>query len=119
MINQSDNKYPLKISTSGYSVIASGVVHLAGTEIKFELSNLVIKYKFISDNEDTTKYVADVVNGELTINLHNFSNSLGEGKLEPVEIGTLGGKRLFATWFVDTVTGTLRQFHYTFMVLEA
>ncbi|END5392289.1 TPA: hypothetical protein I7765_20745 [Vibrio vulnificus] len=109
--------YPLKVSTSGYTVVASGVVHVTGTEVKFDLANLVIKYRFISDSEDT-KFTADVVNGELIINLHNFSNSLGEGKLEPVEIGTLGGKRLFATWFVNTVQGNLRQFGYTFMVLE-
>ncbi|MGR5130640.1 DUF6864 domain-containing function [Photobacterium swingsii] len=110
-------KYPLKITTQGYSVIASGVVHTLGTEVKFELANLIIKYKFITDSNGV-KFDADVVNGELVINLYNFSSSLGEGKLEPAEIGTLGGKRLFATWFVNTVQSNLRQFNYTFLLMD-
>lgn len=115
MVDQNE-KYPLKISTSGYTVIASGVVHVTGSEIKFELANLVIKYRFISDNEGT-KFTADIENNELIIQLHNF-NGMGEGKIEPIEIGTLGDKRLFATWFVSTVQGNLRQFEFTFMLSE-
>ncbi|WP_369522493.1 DUF6864 domain-containing function [Stutzerimonas degradans] len=110
----------LKITTSGYEVIASGVVHLSMPEVKFSLANLVIKYEFKSDSEGS-RFSAEVVDNELVISLYNISNSLGQGKIEPVEIGTLGGKRLFATWFVNTPLGSgdIRQFCYTFMLMGA
>ncbi|MGI2162357.1 DUF6864 domain-containing function [Shewanella oncorhynchi] len=114
------SEYPLKITTSGYEVIASGVVHLTAPEVKFSLANLVIKYQFKNSSEDS-RFIAEVIDNELVISLYNFNNSLGQGRIEPIEIGTLGGKRLFATWFVNTPTGSgdIRQFCYTFMLMGA
>ncbi|MCR3986104.1 hypothetical protein NUK49_21760, partial [Aeromonas caviae] len=93
MIDNSNN-FPVRVTIPGYQVIASGIVHLSSTEVKFELANLVIKYKFISDSSGV-RFDAAVINNELIINLYNFNNGLGEGKLEPTEIGTLGDKKLF------------------------
>lgn len=109
--------YQLKISSAGYEVIASGVVHLTDSEVKFDLSGLIIKFRFASDS-GTTRLDASVINSELIITLYNFSNSLGEGKIEPIEVGTLNGKRLFSTFFVTTPqNNNLRQFNYTFMLM--
>jgi hypothetical protein len=115
-----NSEFPLKITTSGYEVIASGVVHLTKPEVKFSLANLIIKYQFKNDS-DGARYGAEVTDGELVIGLYNFNNPLGQGKLEPMEIGTLGGRRLFATCFVNTPGGNddIRQFNYTFMLMEA
>lgn len=114
------SEFPLKITTSGYEVIASGVVHLTEPEVKFSLANLIIKYQFKSDS-DGSRFGAELVDDELVISLYNFNNSLGQGKLEPIEIGTLDGRRLFATCFVNTPAGNgdIRQFNYTFMLMEA
>lgn len=65
-----------------------------------------------------TRFDADVVGGALVINLYNFDNSLGQGKMEPMEIGTLSGRRLFVIFFVNTIEKSLRQFNYTFMLME-
>ena len=112
------SQIPIKVSTAGYEVIASGVVHLSEPEVKFEVANLVIKYLFKSDS-DGVRFGAEEINNELVISLYNFSNSLGEGKLEPMEIGTLGERKLFATCFVNTTEKNIRQFNYTFLLKGA
>jgi hypothetical protein len=99
-----------------YEVIASGIIHLTEPEIKFDISGLVIKYKFSTDSEGS-RFWAEIVDGELVISLYNFSNPLGEGKIEPIEVGTINGRKLFSTFFVNTPQGNnLRQFNYTFML---
>lgn len=108
--------YPIKITTSGYEVIASGLVHLTEPELKIELSGLKIKYRFSSDNEGT-RLSSDIIDNELILTLYNFNNPLGEGKLDPIEIGNIGGRKLMATFFVVTPQlSNLRQFGYTFML---
>jgi len=109
---------PIKVFTAGYEVIASGVIHLSTPEVRFEIANLVIKYVFKSDS-DGTRFGAEESNNELVISLYNFSNPLGEGKLEPMEIGTLGGRQLFTTCFVNTTERDMRQFNYSFLLKEA
>ena len=108
-------QFPLKISTGGNEVIATGTVHLSEPEVKFELANLIIKYKFVIDSGEP-RYTGEIVNNEMVISLHNFNNSLGEGILKPIEIGTLNGRDLLATCYVHTTSDKLRQFHYTFML---
>ena len=110
-------EYPIKITTGGYEVISSGIVHITEPEIKFQLANIVVKYRFMSDSGGG-RFQGEIVDNELVINLFNSTAVLGDGKLEPVEIGTLGGRKLFATWYVNTVENNIRQFIYTFMLLE-
>jgi hypothetical protein len=113
------SQYPLKVTTSSYEVIASGVVHITEPEVTFNLANLTIKFVFKSSS-DGTRLNAEVIDDALVISLYNFNNSLGEGKIEPMEIGSLGGRRLFSTFFVNTPEGNdIRQFNYTFMLMEA
>jgi hypothetical protein len=111
-------KYPIKITSNGYEVIASGVVHITEPEIKFEVANLTVQFQFRKDTGGG-RFEGEIDNNKLIIKLFNFANSLGEGKLEPVEIGTLDNKRLYATWYVNTIENSLRQFSYTFMLKDA
>lgn len=113
-----NSQYPLKVTTSNYEVIASGLVHLTEPELTFNLANLILKFNFKSGS-DGTRVDAEVIDGALIINLYNFDNSLGQGKIEPIEIGTLGGRRLFSTFYVNTSEKNIREFKYTFMLMEA
>ncbi|MFH6953751.1 DUF6864 domain-containing function [Pseudoalteromonas sp. XMcav1-K] len=114
-----NSQYPLKVTTSSYEVIASGVVHITEPEVTFNLANLTIKFVFKSDS-DGTKLEAEVVDDALIVSLYNFNNSLGQGKIEPMEIGNLDGRRLFSTFFINTPdSSNVRQFNYTFMLMEA
>ncbi|CAB9493998.1 DUF6864 domain-containing function [Alteromonas macleodii] len=112
-----NSQIPIKVTTSGCEVIASGVVHLTEPEVKFEIANLTIRYKFIKDSEGP-RFTGEVVNKEMVIRLHNFTSALGEGILKPLEIGKISGKSLLATCYVTTSEGDLREFHYTFMLRE-
>lgn len=110
--------FPLKVTTGKYEVISSGVVHTTETEVKFELANLTYTFRLKDDSGEKRYDGEDVGENSLVINLYNFNSSMGEGKIEPVEIGNLGGRRLFVTWFVTSLQNNLRQFNYTFMLAE-
>jgi len=110
-----NSQYPLKITTSKYEIIAAGIIHLIENEVKFELANLVIIYKFVSDSKEA-RFETEVIKDELVVNLYNFKNSLGEGRINPIEIGTLNQRKLFATFFINTNEDTIRQFNYSFML---
>ncbi len=115
MINSSVN---LQIKTGNYDVLFSGVVHLWTEEIEFKLEDLKIKFAFKSDSSGA-RLTYDIINDkELQVNLFNFSNSLGEGKIEPIELGTIKGKKLSVSFFVNSVENNLRQFNYTFYTKE-
>lgn len=109
--------YPIKVSTGKYEIIASGVVHTEESEIKFELAGLIVKFRFTSDT-GTGRFVGTVADNALVIELYNTNNVLGEGRIDPVEIGNLGGRALCATWYVNTVETIRRQFNYTFMLRD-
>ena len=109
------SQYAVKVSTAGNEVIASGTVHLTEPEVKFEVAGLTIKYQFLSDSEGG-RFRAEVINGEMVISLFNFTNSLGEGLLKPIELGALNGRPLLATCYVNTSEGNLRRFQYSFML---
>lgn len=110
-------EYPLKITTGKYEVISSGVVHMIEEEVKFNLVNLIIRFKFLQDS-GVSRYLGEISGNELIINLFNNNNVLGEGVVSPVEIGTLGGRKLFCTWIVNTFGQDQKQFNYTFMLSE-
>jgi hypothetical protein len=108
---------PLKITTGQYEVIASGLVHIINEEVKFELAGLVVRYIFRSDSQGL-RMDAESNNKELIIYLYNFSTSIAQGKVDPIEIGTIQGRRLFASFLVCTVEKGKRELHYTFMLME-
>jgi len=110
-----NTQYPLKITTSGYEVIHSGIVHLHEPEVEFEISDLTFKFRF-KKGTDGTRFDADIVDNVMVLTLFNFDNSLGQGKIDPVEIATLNGRKLYITFFVNTMEDNVRQFNYTFML---
>lgn len=109
------DSYPLTVKTGGNEVIASGIVHLDSPRVSFKLANLKIAFKFTNDKEEK-RYTGEVIGDELVITLFNFNNSLGEGLIKPVEIGTLDSRPLLVTCYVKTMESDLREFSYTFML---
>ena len=105
----------LQITTKEYEIISSGVVHLTEPEVTFKLGGLVVRYRFKLDL-NKPRFIGEMINNELIITLYNSNNITGEGKIDPVEIGLLDGKRLFTTWFVETFEQNLRKFSYTFLL---
>lgn len=108
---------PVKVKTGNYEVLTSGVVHTKESDISFEIAGLKINFIFKSD-DGTARFQGVTGDKSLTIEIFNTNNILGEGKLEPIEIGTIGGQSLNATWFINTLEGTHRQFNYTFLLKD-
>jgi len=112
---------PVSVTTSGKELINSGIVHLDSNEVTFKVRNLIFVFKFVVDkNESRFETEADAENNQLTFKLYNFNNSLGQGLLTPLQLGTLSGKKLFISFFVHTTDAenALRSFQYCFY-LEA
>lgn len=94
----------MKICVGEYEVYDSGSVLSHGDkEILFEIKNLKIKIKFVSDSENANYDVKISLidnNACLLLTLVNFNNSLGTGLTNPVEIGTINGSRLYLQFVV-------------------
>ena len=90
------------IQADGHKVIASGTV-VGYSQLPEFLFNLKEEGRF----EFTLKLVfeekegagmainSDVTEGNITIHCVNFKNSLGSGFTKPVELATVGGKKIF------------------------
>lgn len=94
---------PLSVIVGDKELLTSGVVHLQNQkEISFRLANLNFIFRFTSDT-DKPRFTGEMVEDKLILNLFNFKNSLGEGRLDPVQIGTFESRKLYVTWYVNTV----------------
>ena len=108
---------PVQVKTGDYEVISSGIVHTNGTEITFNIASLKVKFTFNVD-DGSARFQGSISDNTLIIALYNFNDSIGEGKLDPVEIGSVGGKNLYVTWFVTTIDDKMRQFNYSFLTKD-
>ena len=93
-----------KTFVGSLEVIESKIVHVTmDNELSIQIDDLNLFVTFINDKDDKSKVKREVVN-ETTLRIicNNFENSLGEGLLSPLEIGILGGRKLFLSFFVWT-----------------
>ena len=110
----------MKISVGKYEVYDSGSVLSHGNkDILFEIKNLKVRIKFVSDPENAN-YDAKISlienNTCLLLTLVNFNNSLGTGLTNPVEIGTINGSRLYLQFVVYRLgESDTRMFSYTWL----
>jgi hypothetical protein len=85
-------------------VIHNGTIHVTKDKpLVLQIDDLKMKFNFLIDNKEKsfhTNYFVkdDTLHWELT----NYTNSLGTGIIEPVIIGTLKRRKLYASFFVWT-----------------
>ena len=96
--------YNIETFVGDLKVIKDGTVHISNeSKLKLKIDTLEMEFDFISDTENKETKFDRVVNGNKWIwKLTNFNNSLGEGVLVPLAIGTLKNCKLFASFFVWT-----------------
>lgn len=94
----------IKTFVGDLEVIKDATVHLADdSKLTIIIETLEMEFDFISNKENKeTKFERDVIGNKWIWKLTNFDNSLGQGILVPVEIGTLHNNKLFATFFIWT-----------------
>lgn len=109
----------MNVKVGEYDVFDNGVVIThANKDIEFKISTLFIKVKFFKDDENTGQSVTpSLLEGNcLQLTLTNFENSLGTGLTEPIEIGTINGKKLFFQFIVHSLAdGETKMFSYTWL----
>ena len=90
------------VKANGHRVIASGsIIGFSGMpEYEFDLQEadrfsftLKLVFEEKEGNEQTVN--SDVNDGNITIHCVNFKNPLGTGFTKPVELATVGGKKIF------------------------
>lgn len=111
---------PLAIRVGSQDVVASGTVLVNTKQVQFEIANLKVEMLFESDGDAPRLGAARASGAKLTLPLYNFDNPLGSGTTQPLEVGTLAGRKLWLAFMVHALSSSgLRTVHYTFSVGES
>ena len=101
-------------------VIASGsVIGDPQQPIVFELQNLRLKMDFENDKENPEQQVSikNISSTELDLNFRNFNNPTGTGNKAPINLGTLGGGKLYFNYRIYALNDEVgKVVHYTFYI---
>lgn len=96
--------FDIKVFSGDFEVIKDGVAHVTNENIlKIVINNLEIHFDFVDNTEVKGQSIEREVDREIwKWKLVNFNNSLGTGLIEPFEMGTLKGIKLYISFFVWT-----------------
>jgi hypothetical protein len=111
----------IEIKNGDYEVLSSGtIVGVFGQPIEFKIGSLKFIFEFEDDSTKPNKTLVKVPLGDtkmLKLVFYNFNNNLGVGNIQPLSIGTIGGKRLFLNYrvyFLSHDSG--KTIHYSFLL---
>lgn len=114
-----------KVCANGYRVITSGTVigFKELPEFTFELAHpggfsFRLKLVFEQKNGEGSSVTTDVDEKNISMRCVNFDNTLGAGFSKPIEIATVGGKKVFFK-FVAHDMQRLPMLNYTFYQEQA
>ncbi len=107
-----------KISTiiGSQELLVSNIVHIEGDkDVLVEIDNLKFKFTFKEDSGEP-RYSGEINDDVLEFSLYNHKNSLGEGILNPIEVGKLHDRTLSFTYFASSInpSSNARRFEYAF-----
>jgi hypothetical protein len=85
-------------------IIGNGTVHSNEEQpLLLEIDTLEMGFIFVRDEKNKeTRTESAVVGSRWNWELTNYVNSLGQGIISPVEIGTLKARRLFVSFYIWT-----------------
>ena len=117
--------YKMNISTTSYEVLDTGSIILPfGENLEFEIEGLRYRISFSEETEGAQKGQSRIIgaliteggNQLLSLNVINY-NALFTSPSEPLEMGYLGGRKLYLFFSIVTISGDgstkTRVFHYT------
>ncbi|MDD2782032.1 DUF6864 domain-containing function [Sulfuricurvum sp.] len=112
-----DSRIQIKIEIDKRELLTSGILHLEGNDpIKLDINGL--KFIFTFKNDDGEPRYTGTITEEnvLQLDFFNHKNTLGEGKLSPIELATINNQTLFFTYYASTVNfeTNSRRFEYAF-----
>lgn len=97
----------IKTFAGNLELIKSEMVHISGNDIlTISLQEVMfLKFEFVTDDKDKNSFISkEVIEDKktLVIKCANFDNSLGQGLIEPLEIGYFNNRKLYFSFFVWT-----------------
>ncbi|MBT0091379.1 DUF6864 domain-containing function [Vibrio alginolyticus] len=109
-------KFP--VTVNGRELIDSNNILLtANDEVTINIEGMTLRFVFENDsNVQGSNYRGSGEGNTFTMHLVNFRNNLGEGVLNPLEIGQRNGQRLFVSFFVHTLPNQDRRLEYNLFV---
>lgn len=114
----------MKIRTGDFDVYENGtIIAIKDKPIDFIIdpqTDFILRMVMESDSEDIkmrSKAELFEKNG-VKIIFTNYDNPLGSGNIDPIRIGTLGGKKLFLNYRIYPLEKSGSHIHYTFLLGE-
>jgi len=106
------------VASEHHNILASGTVcTFRGDQLVVTFgpeNGLGITLRFSEDESKKPRQVATAKDGMLDLELFNFTNVLGVGNTEPIEIGQVNVKKLFMNLRVYALTDSATKLvHYT------
>lgn len=96
----------IRVFSDNYEIASTGIINIKNQNFKIQVKNLSFDFNFERDETGKAHYQGEPVSEtEIRFHIYNMKNALLEGFYTPMEIGTLGNKRLFinfAAWTLDT-----------------
>lgn len=119
--NLSNTSIQIKKYIDDMEVLETGILHLLKLDnvIKIHVSNLILEFHFKENKEVSELNVTaeTIGNNKVVLTLTNFNNELGEGILQPTELGIVNGTKLFFTFLTHSIVDK-RSFSYTILAAK-
>lgn len=112
------------VSSGTYKILESGTVITFDeqSDLSFDLDlndslKFTLTLRFISNEGDEIKMVANVNDQLITITCENFDNVLGTGVIQPLQLAIVNDKKLFFRFWVRKLgKSATKEIAYTFYI---
>ncbi|MGG5223464.1 DUF6864 domain-containing function [Pseudomonas syringae pv. coryli] len=90
-------------SPDGWELVYNLTIHLCNSMVTVVYDGLPIDIVFKKDDTGEVRYSSSFNGVRWVLELFNFSNALGEGKLEPIPFAFSEGRQIKLTFYVQTL----------------
>lgn len=95
----------VKAFVGDLEVIESGTVHVGlNRNLKLQIgNNMAMEFLFVEDKKKEKGSIKTRIDGKKMIwTLFNFENTIGEGIINPLEVGTFNDRRIYLSFYIST-----------------
>lgn len=91
------------VASSGWELVHSVTVLLDSSKVTVTYEGLAMDIVFKHDNTGEVRYDGNQKDSRWILELLNFTNAFGEGKLEPIPFAVSDGRDVNISFFVQTL----------------
>lgn len=96
----------IQIAINNLVLLKSEYLLIDSNSLKINIEELVLRIEFLDDEDKKNSYLKARANDEqteLNMKLFNYKKSNGSGFIKPIQIGELGNKALYFSYWVQTI----------------